>query len=82
MKRCQYVKGLFGSHLGSVSLRNIYCLSFGKLLPENPTNNDDSRNTKEIQASGVLFFLKLIESAWFVRFSDKSLLVLNIQEYP
>ena len=28
------------------------CISFCKLLPENPTNHEDSRNSKEIQGVG------------------------------
>ena len=42
---------------GSVSLRTSTCISFCKLLPENPTK--DSRNSKEIQGVGsTLDFLE------------------------
>ena len=51
------------------------CLSFCELLPENPTNHADSRNSKEVQGVGsTLSFLEI--SAWFVGFSGKSLALL------
>ena len=53
---------------------SIY-LSFCKLLPENPTNHEDSRNSKEIQ--GVGRTLDFLASAWSVGFSGKSLVVLS-----
>ena len=52
-------------------------LSFSKLLPENSTNHADSRNSKNIQGFvNIWIFLKVLESAWFVGFSGKSLPVL------
>ena len=44
------------------------CPSLCKLLPENPTNHEDSRNSKEIQGVGstLEFFFKCLESACFV----------------
>ena len=52
---CEYVEGIFDSHLGSVSLKDFYLfsISFCKLLPENPTNHEDSRNSKKIQGVGI-----------------------------
>ena len=52
------------------------CFSCCKLLPENPTNHEDTRNSKEIQGVGSpLDFLEILESARFVGFSGKSLAV-------
>ena len=64
---CQYVEGLFDSHWRSLSLRN-FCISFCKLLPENPTNYAaaDSRNYNEVQGVEELGGIGC----------------LNIQEYP
>ena len=45
---CQYVEWVFHSHRGIVSFRNFY-LSFCTLLPENPTNLENSRNYKKIK---------------------------------
>ena len=43
-----------------MSLEISTCMSFCKLLPENPTNHGHSRNSKEIQSvGGTLDFLEM-----------------------
>ena len=59
---CQYIEGLFDSHWASVSSRNV-CVSFCKLLPENPKKHEDSIIPKEIQGVGsTLDFLEISDS--------------------
>ena len=51
---------------------NIQAANTGKFLPENPTDHADSRTFKNIQ--GIHKTLEVLEPAWFVGFSGKSLL--------
>ena len=61
---CQYVEGSLGKcelkkkSLGKCELKKF--LPLCKLLPENSTNHEDSRNSKEIQGVGsTLDFLEI-----------------------
>ena len=71
---CQYVEGLFDSHWRSVSLRNVYLYFF---LQAFTSKIQESMQIQELpRISKVLYpwiFLKVLESAWFVGFSGKSL---------
>ena len=72
---CQYVEGLFDSHLGSLSFLPVFVsASFYKKIQQTMKIQEIPRKSKVSGAPWI--FLKCLESAWFVGFSCESLVVL------